>query len=264
LAGPRPLPAPVVTGLALAHRDVLGLPTSAAQTLPDGSVRQNFDHGYVLASADGMLYVRSPADLDLAPPQKLGAASSVAEANQNFLSQWGPTQWNSAQGAPYGYSDCGPTSVAMALGALGLLAHPSPGDAEKTIDAMRDAALGYDSTKSQNTGNGQLKRAIEANGGVATTIKPLTTAGIDAAIAAGHPMITSSTWAAWGKTQNAAGDYLNHRDPGGHFVTVMGKAPNGNYLVADPLSATGTIEVTPAQMQIAIGGAWDGLEVSRK
>jgi len=266
LAGPRPLVAPVASGPALANRDQLGLPTSAAQTLPDGSVRQNFDQGYVLATADGMLYVRGVDGADLAPPAKLGTATSVAEANQNFLSQWGPTEWNSAQGAPFGYSDCGPTSVAMALGALGLLPHPSPADAEKTIDAMRDAALGYDSTKSQNTGNGQLVKAIEANGGVATTVRPLTVEAIDASIAAGHPMIVGSgtTWSAWGKSQSAAGDYLNHRDPGGHFVTVMGKAPNGNYVIADPLSRTGAIEVSPAQLKTLLSGAWDGVEVSRE
>lgn len=266
LAGPRPLTAPVAAGPALANRAQLGLPTSAAQTLPDGSVRQNFDHGYVEATADGMLFVRTPAGADIVPPQKLGTASSVAEANQSFLSQWGPTPWNSAQGAPYGYEDCGPTSTAMALSALGIIPHPSPADAEKAIDGIRDQALGYDSTRSQGTGDGQLIKAIKANGANATTVSPLTIASVDAAIAAGHPLIvgSGSTWDAWGKTQSAAGDYLNHQNPGGHYVTVMGKAPDGNYIVADPLSKVGAIEVTPAQLQKLLAGAWDGVEVSRK
>lgn len=266
LAGPRPRTAPVAVGPALAHRAELGLPIGAPQTLADGSVRQDFDRGYVLASADGMLYVRTANGTDLAPPQKLGTASSVAEANQSFLSQWGPTPWNSAQGAPYGYEDCGPTSVAMALGALGLVPHPSPENAEATIDAMRDAAIGRDTTKSQLTGNAQLIKAIEANGGAATTVAPITAAAIDAAIAAGHPMIVGSgtTWSAWGKAQSAAGDYLNHQNPGGHYVTVLGKTPGGNYLVADPLSKTGTIEISAAQLTTLLSGAWDGVEVSRK
>lgn len=266
LAGPRPRPAPIAAGAAAAYRDQLGLPNAAPETLPDGSVKQSFDKGYVLASADGMLYVRTNAGADIAPPQKLGAATSVQEANQHFLSQWGPTPWNSAQGAPYGYEDCGPTSVAMALSSLGLMEHPSPADAEKVIDAMRDQALGYDSNHSQGTGDGQLIRALAGNGANTNVLRPITLDKMDAAIAAGHPLIlgTSTTWEAWGKTQSAAGDYLNHRNPGGHFVTVLGKAPNGNYIVGDPLSKTGAVEVTPQQMQTALGGAWDAIEISRK
>ena len=266
LSGPRPLPAPVAAGVGFAYRDQLGLPAGPAVTQPDGSVRQNFDKGYVEASKDGMLYVRTPAGQDIVPPQKLGTASSVAEANQSFLSQWGKTDWNSAQGAPYGYEDCGPTSVAISLSALGLIPHPSPADAEKTIDAMRDAALGYDSTKSQGTGDGQLIRALEANGAQTATVKPLTVDAINTAIAAGHPLIvgSGSTWDAWGRAQCAKGDYLNGQNPGGHFVTVMGMAPNGNYIVNDPLSKNGAIEVTRAQIEKLISGAWDGIEVSRK
>src|SRR5256885_1987250 len=80
-------------------------------------------------------------------PTGAGVATSVDQANQSFLSQWGPTPFNSARGAPYGYEDCGPTSTAMALSQLGLLPHPSPAGAETTIDQVRDQALGFDSIK---------------------------------------------------------------------------------------------------------------------
>lgn len=265
LAAPRPLPAPVAAGPALACRDQLGLPTGPAQTMPDGSVRQNFDKGYVEASAAGMLYVKTTAGQDIVPPRKLGTASSVAEANQSFLSQWGPTPFNSADGAPYGYEDCGPTSVAMSLAALGLIPPSSPADAEKTIDAMRDLALGFDSKYSDLTGDPQLIKALEASGAKAAVVDPLTADAINTALGAGHPVIvgSGSTWAAWGKDQSAAGDYLNHGNPGGHYVTVMGQAPNGNYIVSDPLSKTGAIEITRAQLDKLLTGAWDGIEVAR-
>ncbi len=96
-------------------------------------------------------------------------------------------------------------------------------------------------------------------------MKPITLDSMDQAIAAGHPLIvgTSNTWSAWGKTQSAAGDYLNHQNPGGHYVTVLGKSPDGNYIVGDPLSKIGAVEVTPAQMKLALSGAWDAIEVSR-
>lgn len=266
LAGPRPLPAPGLAGPALANRAALGLPVSGAQTLPDGSVRQDFEHGSITASKDGFLYVRGAAGQDLVPPQKLGAVSSVQDANNSFVSQWGPTPWNSAQGAPYGYEDCGPTSVTIALSSLGLIQHPAPADAEKTIDQMRDEALGYDSTHSQGTWDSQLVKPLEQNGATATIVKPLSLASMDAALANGHPLIvgTSNTWDAWGRAQSAAGGYLNYRNPGGHYVTVLGKSPSGNYLVGDPLSRIGAVEVTSAQMEKALAGAWDGIEVARR
>ena len=266
LAGPRPLPAPGLAGPALANRAALGLPVSGGQTLPDGSVRQDFEHGSVTASKDGFLYVRDAAGQNIVPPQKLGAVSSVQDANNSFVSQWGPTPWNSAQGAPYGYEDCGPTSVTMALSSLGLIQHPAPADAETTIDHMRDEALGYNSTHSQGTWDSQLVKPLQENGATTTIVKPLTLTSMDTALSAGHPLIvgTSATWDAWGKAQSAAGGYLNYRNPGGHYVTVLGKSPSGNYIVGDPLSRIGAVEVTPAQMQKALAGAWDGIEVARK
>jgi hypothetical protein len=152
----------------------------------------------------------------------------------------------------------------MVLSELGLIPHPAPENAEKTIDSMRDAALGYDSTQSVGTGDGQLERGLRANGAKTTEIKPDIDA-IDAALVQGHPVIigSSSTWAAWGQKACADGAYLNHQNPGGHYVTVLGKAPEGNYIIGDPLSKAGAIEATPDQMKTLLGTAWDGIEVSR-
>jgi hypothetical protein len=48
---------------------------------------------------------------------------------------------------------------------------------------------------------------------------------------------------------DANGQYLNHRNPGAHFVAILGKTPDGQYLVADPLSAVGVIPVSGEQIQ---------------
>ena len=89
---------------------------------------------------------------------------------------------------------------------------------------------------------------------------------IDAALASGHPLIvgSSKTWDAWGKAQSAAGDYLNYRNPGGHYVTILGKTADGQYIVADPLSKTGARAVSAEQVKTLLSGAWDAIEVSRK
>ncbi|MBS2030908.1 MAG: peptidoglycan-binding protein [Deltaproteobacteria bacterium] len=264
LQAPRPPVAPIAAGAAQAFRSQIGLPAGPLTTETDGSVRQPFDNGYVMATPEGTLYVVDSSGQTLSM-QKLGAASSLDQANQSFLSQWGPTPWNSAQGAPYGYEDCGPTSCAMVLSSLGLIAHPSPADAEKTIDAMRDAALGYNSTHSQDTDDSELVKALKANGAQAVDVAPVTQQAVDAALAEGHPLIIGSgdTWAAWGKQQCLDGKYLNHQNPGGHYVTVLGRASDGNYIVGDPLSSVGAIEATPAQLKTLLGGAWSGIEVAR-
>lgn len=84
-----------------------------------------------------------------------------------------------------------------------------------------------------------------------------------------NPVIlgTSTTWAAWGQGEKAAGNYLDNGNPGGHFVVVMGRSANGKYLIGDPLGKGGPIEVTEAQLQTALSGAFNSsnamAEVSR-
>ena len=74
---------------------------------------------------------------------------------------------------------------------------------------------------------------------------------------------------AWAKGLNATGDYLDMGKSGnasfGHFVTVLGKTPDGKYLVADPLSKKGAIEVTAQQLGAFLtqNGWGEALEVSR-
>jgi hypothetical protein len=154
-----------------------------------------------------------------------------------------------------------------------MMPHPSATDAHTAIDHQRDLILGYDSSKSiglsllppvkGTVGYGLVQAGAEVSG-LKNTLPEL-----DGALDRGHPVIlgTGSTWAAWGKAEHTAGNYLNSGDPHGHFVLVVGRAANGNYLVSDPLVKGGPIEVTQAQMQTALSGAWSSgnslAEVSR-
>lgn len=275
LGNPRARPAGFAAGLALTYRAQLGLPTGKPYTAADGSLRQDFDHGSVWVTADHVLHAQAGL-VELVPPRKLGTAQSLEEAGANFLTQWGPTASNDppvGSDIPFGYYDCGPTSAVMALSALGLMAHPGAGDAYVAIDHMRDQILGYDSTKSLGLGllpavKGTVGYGLIAAGAEVTGLKNNLTE-LDAAIARGNPVIigSSTTWSAWGKEQQAAGNYLNRSNPSGHFVVVMGRSANGNYLVGDPLLKGGPIEVTAAQLQTALDGAFNSsdalAEVSR-
>ncbi len=207
--------------------------------------------------------IRQTDEYKAAHPLGSGAVSSTDDANNYFLTQWGGTPYNSASGAPYGYSDCGPTSTAMALSSLGLMDHPSPENAEATIDAVRDAALGYDSKKSQEMGFGPLQKAVAQYGGQTQMLSGID--GIDQAIGRGNPVIIGGDpWKAWGSEQRANGNYLNSRDPGGHFVSVLGKTQDGKYIIGDPLVKNGTIAVTKEQLQTFFhDGGFGAMEVYR-
>jgi peptidoglycan hydrolase-like protein with peptidoglycan-binding domain len=192
-----------------------------------------------------------------------GAVSSVDDANEHFVTQWGGTDYNSTSGAPYGYNDCGPTSTVMALSMLGLMEPPEPGAASDAIDAVRDAAFGHDTTYSQRMGFGALQSAVTEYGGETQLLSGLD--GIDEAIERGNPVIIGGNpWEAWAKDERAAGNYLNSRDPGGHFVTVMGKTPEGKYIIGDPLVKGGAIEVTREQLETFFSnGGFGAMEVSK-
>lgn len=190
-----------------------------------------------------------------------GKISTVGQANAHMTTQWGPTASNSADGAPYGYSDCGPASAVMLASALGLIQHPSPAQAENAIDAMRDRALGYDSTYSQPTNEGQMSDALRQVGAKTEILNP-DLGSVDAALKQGKMLlIAGDPWNGWGASMDARGEYLNHRDPGGHFCVVFGRQSDGKYLVGDPLSNGGAIAVTRDQLQsfFDLGGWNSGL-----
>jgi peptidoglycan hydrolase-like protein with peptidoglycan-binding domain len=207
--------------------------------------------------------IRQTEEYRAAHPIGSGTVSNTADANEYFLTQWGGTPYNSANGAPYGYNDCGPTSTVMALSALGLMERPSPESASTTIDAVRDAALGRDTNESQRMGFGSLQRAVGAYGGQTQMLTGI--AGIDQAMERGNPVIIGGNpWQAWGAEQRANGNYLNGRDPGGHFVTVLGKTQEGQYIIGDPLVKNGTIEVSRDQLETFFrNGGFGAMEVYR-
>lgn len=217
--------------------------------------------------------IQGPSFTPPPPPINESLPTSTQQANQSFLTQWGPTAYNDPAGSrdiPYGYSDCGPTSALMALNTLGLTQQPTPETAHSAIDAMRDSMYGHDTTTSNTMGFATVKNGLTAYGAqgidLPVTRDPVEAlSNIDNALQQGMPVIlgTNKVWDAWGAEQKANGNYLNSRDPGGHFVTVLGRTPEGNYIVGDPLVKGGSIEVSPAQMEVALGaGSWGMVAVA--
>ena len=200
------------------------------------------------------------------PPVGSGLSTTTQEANRFFVNQWGPTAYNSS-GAPFGFFDCGPTSGVMALTALGLMTPATAQTASSSIDRVRDAVLGYDSTTSTRMGTSQLAQGLRALGAQTTQLGGPVVGAVDQALARGNPVILGGygVWAAWGAEQRANGNYLNSGNPSGHFVTVLGKTPDGQYLVGDPLVRGGSITVSAQQLATFYGSSGFGiLEVARQ
>lgn len=262
---------------AWAGQSQLGGATGPAVNGADGSVSQDFEHGRIVKAADGTITVSDAAG-EVLEARHAGTASTVEEANRSFVNQEGNTAYyQSFNGAPkpYGPNDCGPTSAVMALAALGLTEHPTAAEAPHAIDAMRDTIFNTNTTTSSTMGMGSVQRGLQAYGAetakldVSKAKKDGTgLEAIDAALDAGHPVILGGTpGEAWANELNKTGDYLdmgaNGKATFGHFVAVLGKTEDGKYLLADPLSKQGTIEVSAEQIGTFLkqGGWGEAIEV---
>lgn len=302
LRDPRFPPGGQFKNLAADHPE-LGRPVSPVMTGADGVQRQWFDHGSV-ALTGSTAQVLDASGNTLAT-HTLGTFTSAADANSVFLNQEGETQFYDAPGdstnpKPYGPNDCGPTAALIALGALGLVRTPTAAEAPGAIDRMRDTILGTDSTESVGLGIGQVELGLEQYGATGTAIDLLvrkpngnvqyengmaqyTLEGIDAALARNHPVViggkpsgrpdVEAIGPAWARRlhdqvdANGNSNYLDFNRSGnfGHFCTVLGKTPEGNYLVADPLSRQGTIEATPQELLAFFRAGWgEAMEVAPK
>jgi hypothetical protein len=151
----------------------------------------------------------------------------------------------------------------IALSALGVINHPTPEQAPKAIDYMRDLCDGRDGAQSHLMDWNTLRRGLKSAGASSDLVWG--TQGIDQALARGNACILGgqNPWGAWGAAERRKGNYLANGN-GGHFVAVIGKNADGKYILADPLLKNGPIAVTGKQLlDFAVGVGAGGIEVSR-
>jgi hypothetical protein len=278
MQNPHPRADPTVNFLATTYREQLGRPTSPLETGPNGERVQHFEHGTITILPGGVTHVQDLAGQDIVPPLQPGTVSSTEQAEGFHLTQWGSATNPYNDGSNYyGGNDCGPASVIMAACMVGAMTPPGAAQAGETIDRVRDNSLvndpDYDASltgtdASQTTSIHELKTGAESVGASATVIEPSSMASIDAALAAGHPVVVggdpfatneNGTQHAWGAETTG---YLMEKQFGPHWVTVAGKTPEGNYIICDPLSGSGPIEVTPADLALFLRPGMGMLEVA--
>ncbi|RKH59012.1 C39 family peptidase [Corallococcus llansteffanensis] len=183
--------------------------------------------------------------------------STVTGANAFFITQFKTDTYNPDGGTST--RNCGPTSLAMALRAQGMM--PEGLSPEQQIDYAR--GLMYPNAEgSMVEANGQQYRVLDQDG-ENTDISAVTAAAgsvgaggsqatgwgaLDDALASGKTVVcpgnVGSEWSASFPNPSAY-----HLEGDGHFMAVLGRTEDGKYLVADPLYPDGVVEMTRAQLE---------------
>lgn len=249
LADPRP---PIGEGMgpvAAAHVSQLGRPTGPAETQPDGSVRQQYDQGYIEKLPDGSLHVHSDS-MGLDQTYHPGDALAAAQAAGGYVNQ--------IDGDPAGgNANCGFASGLMAMNALGLTPPTPDEDIPGTTDSYKQAMmlrkLGGGGTDDTAWGRpGQIAAGLNAAGANAAVVE--NTWGADKAAAvdvmrrAFMDPSQNEAFVVAGNPTLGWPDSTTYND--GHFVTVVGYDPAKDvFIVMDPYSENpGPFEVSAEDM----------------
>ncbi len=171
-----------------------------------------------------------------------------------FVTQFKTETYNAEKDTAGGDNSCGPASVAMNLAALGLTAVDNA-DPQTAIEVARTDS---DSTAPNTTNADQLKAAAVAGGATTTDVEDMD--GLDAALDRGEPVVLygvpnqAGTWARASDTY-ATGRFGAIDEGSAHWISVVGRTAEGDYIIQDPLSREGVITVTQAQLEVY--AVWD-------
>lgn len=207
---------------------------------------------------DGFVSPRpTPKPVPSLPPtttreyQRHATAHPETIFKQQFRSRFNPT-------GPSRSSNCGPTSVAMAVKAFGLEPHGLT--IEQSIDRVRKLMDGttndHDPTTTAEQARGARAAGLHA--------QRVSLSHLDAELAAGHMVVAIGA-----PNARAGSAYTSQfqRYPefdGLHAILIVGKTSDGRYVVNDPCSRTGPVKLTAAQMHAYwAGGGGYGTSVWR-
>lgn len=180
--------------------------------------------------------------------------TSTSQANNVFkLQYWNPT-WN--PDGPSSSNNCGPASLAMIRKLFG---KEAGGVSIQT--SINQARQLMNAPGTGNTSDTQLKTGI-ANSGLRydDRMNNGTWAQLDQDLANGKAII------GWGYYDTQwRSQFPNYSLTGSgstnHLNTILGKTPNGNYLVGDPMYRGGVVEMSRNQLAVYFsygGGGHDG------
>jgi LysM repeat protein len=205
-------------------------------------------------------------------------ARALADPNHLFKRQVRDSNWNSESDAPRRSGNCGIASLAMAVEAYGLekggLDAPRHAKDQDTIDLVaRAMPHKTDLVNGRHTHNWLTNGPLAKNGtgtypsqvAAAATklgltpkyVRNATLSDLDAALAKGHMMELG------GKPGTKWANAMGYHFHGGHSVLVMGKTPDGRYLVMDPLTTKGPMKLTADQVKSFATSGYTSVELWR-
>lgn len=223
----------------------LGLPTSEESHLGNGNWRQNFENGTLDWLNNGT------AKVTLNSGNNSQLPTSIQQADPFFKLQYLNAKYN--PNGPNGSNNCGPASLAMILKMLGK--EPANISVETSIDYARAQMFGYSNSvkqglnvldlDKQSTNWDQIKAGITKTGG-----KPEDLQGwdqLDQSLNQGKPVIS------WGFLRPEWRQQFPQRVGDGytsHLNAILGKTPDGKYIVADPMHQGGPVAMTKQQLSV--------------
>lgn len=179
--------------------------------------------------------------------------SSAAQADPFFKLQYKHPKYN--QYGPLSSSNCGPASLAMVLQTLGL--EPPNLNIENSIDHARYLMFPNDSrarmgegamvldADSETSSNADIETGIRTAGGRAEPGSSWET--LDTKLSEGKPVVSygylNDEWRQQFPARVGRGDV-------GHINAILGKTPDGKYIVADPMHEGGPAKMTRDQLSV--------------
>jgi len=179
-----------------------------------------------------------------APPDYVGLA--LADPNADFKRQSRDPVWN--PDGPWTSDNCAPTSLAMLVEVFGR--EPDGLTVQESIERVSHAMDRY-----TNEGSVSAAQVRQAACKLGLEYHYTRHADLDAELASGHMIVlfgypgdpaNPSRVTVYQQPFRDRG--YTYRYDGGHAIAVFGKRANGSYVVGDPLSTFGTIELTDAQL----------------
>jgi hypothetical protein len=181
-----------------------------------------------------------------------GLPTSASGAVDFFRLQFNHPKWNPT--GPNSSSNCGPASLSMLMSTLGI--GPKNVSAETLIDHARylmNDRIGNGEREGVNIFNqdgaytdwSQLRKGITNAGGTAQSIDSWT--DLDENLSQGCPAVVIGYYNQSWKNQFPDPSLAGSGNVA-HFVTVLGRTKEGNYIVADPMYKGGPVEMTKFQL----------------
>ncbi|MBN1205018.1 MAG: LysM peptidoglycan-binding domain-containing protein [Myxococcaceae bacterium] len=178
----------------------------------------------------------------------------VGDPASYFMSQVVHPQYN--PNGPWSSNNCGPASLAMALRAFGVSANGAtvqhPGDIEGFIDETRFLMQGH-------RNDGALTHPDDIYRGAAAagmnTQMSSGIDGVDQALAEGKLVVSLGNPSGYHARVGSDNAYYYN---GLHFITVTGKRGD-NYIINDPLSKIGPLEISRQELMNYLSPVWSGV-----